>query len=54
MDGRANTQEIKNACLALNTAEYCLTTSSQVGLRSPISSSVTSSYEKTPYSLKRN
>jgi hypothetical protein len=35
VDGRANIQETKNACLALNTAEYCLTTSSQVGLRFP-------------------
>lgn len=30
MDGRPNAQEIKNACLILNTADYCLQTSSQL------------------------
>ncbi|KAJ9124236.1 hypothetical protein QFC22_001035 [Naganishia vaughanmartiniae] len=29
VDGRPNAQEIKNACLILNTADYCLQTSSQ-------------------------
>ncbi|KAG7531596.1 hypothetical protein FFLO_04255 [Filobasidium floriforme] len=30
MDGRPNLQEVKNACLALNTADYCLVTSTQL------------------------
>ncbi len=30
MDTRANIQEVKNACLILNTADYCLTTNLQV------------------------
>ncbi|KAJ9094179.1 hypothetical protein QFC19_008030 [Naganishia cerealis] len=30
MDGRPNLQEIKNACLILNTADYCLQTSLQL------------------------
>ncbi|KAJ9106321.1 hypothetical protein QFC21_001467 [Naganishia friedmannii] len=30
VDGRPNAQEIKNACLILNTADYCLQTSSQL------------------------
>lgn len=30
MDGRPNSQELKNACLTLNTADYCLMISSQV------------------------
>lgn len=30
LEGRANIGEVKNACLVLNTAEYCLTTAGQV------------------------
>ncbi len=30
MEGRTNLQEIKNACIILNTAEYCQTTSLQL------------------------
>ncbi|KAL7411236.1 Vps53-like protein [Mrakia frigida] len=30
VEGRANTQELRNTCLVLNTAEYCHTTASQL------------------------
>lgn len=30
IEGRANVGEVKNACLVLNTAEYCLTTAGQL------------------------
>lgn len=30
IEGRANLQEVKNACIVLNTAEYCQTTSLQL------------------------
>jgi hypothetical protein len=30
VEGRANIAEVKNACLVLNTAEYCLTTAGQL------------------------
>lgn len=29
-EGRANLQDVKNACMILNTAEYCQSTSLQV------------------------
>jgi hypothetical protein len=30
VEGRANLQDVKNACMILNTAEYCQSTSLQV------------------------
>jgi len=30
IEGRANLQDVKNACMILNTAEYCQSTSLQV------------------------
>jgi len=30
MEGRTNTQEVKNTCIILNTAEYCQNTSIQL------------------------
>jgi hypothetical protein len=30
LEGRANMQDVKNACMILNTAEYCQSTSLQV------------------------
>jgi hypothetical protein len=32
VEGRANLQDVKNACMILNTAEYCQSTSLQVCL----------------------
>jgi hypothetical protein len=32
VEGRANMQDVKNACMILNTAEYCQSTSLQVRL----------------------
>jgi hypothetical protein len=36
VEGRANMQDVKNACMILNTAEYCQSTSLQVCLVNPL------------------
>ena len=35
VEGRANMQDVKNACMILNTAEYCQSTSLQVRFLHP-------------------